>query len=185
MAENESDTGYTDYYAALGVPSDASQPQIASAFRRQARTWHPDARPEDSGAAARFRQVVDAYRVLADPRRRGEYDRARARAAARQQRRSAGGQPGAERRQPGEQPGKPPPSSGRSGRGRPVQVRYISRADDSPAASTSGKPAQHTRQGQSPRRGPHIVPLSPYRSFPDDTLRDLIGRLRSLLYDRW
>jgi molecular chaperone DnaJ len=67
-----------DYYAALGVPKDASAADIKKAYRRLARELHPDKNPGDTGAEARFKEVSEAYDVLSDETRRREYDEARA-----------------------------------------------------------------------------------------------------------
>jgi hypothetical protein len=66
-----------DYYAVLGVDTDATQDQITHAFHRLARRLHPDAHPDDPGAEARFKRVTAAYQVLDDPTARAEYDRVR------------------------------------------------------------------------------------------------------------
>lgn len=66
-----------DLYRVLGVPRNAIAADITSAYRRQARAWHPDMAPAAAGAAARFRAVAEAYQVLSDPARRAGYDRAR------------------------------------------------------------------------------------------------------------
>jgi curved DNA-binding protein CbpA len=63
-------------YAVLGVAPGASQETVVHAYRQQARASHPDARPDDPGAAARFKMLTDAYEVLSDPLRRANYDRA-------------------------------------------------------------------------------------------------------------
>jgi molecular chaperone DnaJ len=67
-----------DYYAALGVPKDASQADIKKAYRTLARKLHPDKNPGDAKAEARFKEVSEAYDVLSDEKRRREYDEARA-----------------------------------------------------------------------------------------------------------
>jgi curved DNA-binding protein CbpA len=64
-----------DLYQLLGVARDASQQEIALAWRRRARVEHPDARHGDDGAPARFRAVAEAWQVLGDPGRRAAYDR--------------------------------------------------------------------------------------------------------------
>ena len=66
-----------DLYQLLGVARDASQEEIAVAWRRRARDEHPDARPGDAGAPARFRALAEAWQVLGDPGRRAAYDRGR------------------------------------------------------------------------------------------------------------
>jgi curved DNA-binding protein CbpA len=68
-----------DLYQLLGVPREASQAEIALAWRRQARAEHPDARPGDASAPGRFRALAGAWQVLGDPARRAAYDRVLAR----------------------------------------------------------------------------------------------------------
>ncbi len=63
----------SDHYAALGLGSDASLADIKKAFRQRAALFHPD-RNTAADAAARFRQVQEAYDVLSDPTRRQAYD---------------------------------------------------------------------------------------------------------------
>ena len=66
-----------DYYAALGVPQDADASAIKKAYRQLARDLHPDKNPGNTEAENRFKEVSEAYDVLSDPKRRGEYDEAR------------------------------------------------------------------------------------------------------------
>ena len=56
-----------DYYALLGVEPDATLAQIKKAYRKLARQHHPDTNPGDQQAAARFRQITEAYETLSDP----------------------------------------------------------------------------------------------------------------------
>ena len=65
-----------DPYAVLGVSRRASVEEIARAYRRAARTSHPDS--SGVGSAERFRAVTDAYDELRDPGRRALHDRSRA-----------------------------------------------------------------------------------------------------------
>jgi curved DNA-binding protein CbpA len=65
-----------DPYRLLGVARQATPAEITQAWRRRARAEHPDARPLDADAPARFRVLAQAYEILSDPRRRGAYDQA-------------------------------------------------------------------------------------------------------------
>ena len=60
----------------LGVTRKASGGEITRAWRRRALAEHPDARPGEADAPARFRAVAEAYQVLGDPALRAAYDRA-------------------------------------------------------------------------------------------------------------
>jgi molecular chaperone DnaJ len=63
------------FYKILGVSVRASQEEIRKAFRSLALRWHPDRNPHDPRAAERFRDALDAYETLIDPKKRGQYDR--------------------------------------------------------------------------------------------------------------
>src|SRR5438067_24531 len=63
-----------DYYKTLGVDRKATPEQIKAAFRKQARKYHPDANKGDAEATRRFKELSEAYDVLGDPKKRGEYD---------------------------------------------------------------------------------------------------------------
>ncbi|MFM7203633.1 MAG: DnaJ C-terminal domain-containing protein [Myxococcota bacterium] len=64
-----------DLYALLGVDKNVSPEELKKAFRKLARSHHPDLNPDDPGAEARFREIQEAYAILSDPLRRGLYDR--------------------------------------------------------------------------------------------------------------
>src|SRR3954471_4683045 len=66
-----------DYYAVLGVPKDADKGAIRKAYRKLARQYHPDANSGDAKADEKFKEIAEAYDVLADENRRREYDEAR------------------------------------------------------------------------------------------------------------
>jgi molecular chaperone DnaJ len=67
-----------DFYQVLGVAKDASPQEIKKAYRKLARTHHPDANKGDAKAEERFKEISQAYDVLSDETRRREYDEARA-----------------------------------------------------------------------------------------------------------
>jgi DnaJ-class molecular chaperone len=61
-----------DHYLLLGVPRTAGPCEIRTAFKARALERHPDRAGTD--ATDEFRQLSDAYHVLADPARRAAYD---------------------------------------------------------------------------------------------------------------
>ncbi len=63
-----------DYYEVLGVPRDADENTIKSAYRKLARQYHPDVSKADDGEE-RFKEVTEAYEVLSDGEKRQMYDR--------------------------------------------------------------------------------------------------------------
>jgi molecular chaperone DnaJ len=63
-----------DYYEILGVDRSADEQGIKKAFRRLARSLHPDVSSEPD-AEARFREVTEAYEVLSSSETRALYDR--------------------------------------------------------------------------------------------------------------
>ena len=66
---------FKDYYAILGVPKNAAQKDVKSAYRKLARKWHPDANPQNpKEAEEKFKEISEAYEVLSDPEKRKTYD---------------------------------------------------------------------------------------------------------------
>ncbi|APT89617.1 molecular chaperone DnaJ [Corynebacterium frankenforstense DSM 45800] len=76
MAERE--WADKDYYADLGVSSSAGHDEIKRAYRKIARENHPDKKPGDKAAEARFKRAAEAYDVVGDEKKRKEYDEFRA-----------------------------------------------------------------------------------------------------------
>jgi curved DNA-binding protein len=67
---------FRDYYDVLGVPRTATSDEIKRAYRKLARTHHPDLQPaaERARAAERFKELNEANEVLSDPEKRRKYD---------------------------------------------------------------------------------------------------------------
>ena len=63
-----------DLYVVLGVLRGATDAEIKRAYRRLARRFHPDINPGDGVAEVRFREILEAYETLLDPRLRSRYD---------------------------------------------------------------------------------------------------------------
>jgi len=67
-----------DYYRILGVPEDAGEEEVRSAFRKLAFQHHPDTTSGDKEQAEKtFKEINEAYGVLGDGSKRRQYDSAR------------------------------------------------------------------------------------------------------------
>ena len=64
-----------DPYTTLGVKKDATEKQIRDAFRKIAKTSHPDLNPGDKQAEERFKAAANAHDLLSDPEKRARFDR--------------------------------------------------------------------------------------------------------------
>jgi DnaJ-class molecular chaperone len=62
-------------YDILGVPRSASEAEIKKAFRKLAKTYHPDRNGNDPKAKDKFAEVNSAYEILGDVQKRGQFDR--------------------------------------------------------------------------------------------------------------
>ena len=63
-----------DLYAILGVPRTATQPDIQAAYKKKARSLHPDVN-KSPDAEDKFKSLAAAYAILKDPEQRQRYDR--------------------------------------------------------------------------------------------------------------
>jgi curved DNA-binding protein CbpA len=147
MAAAEHGDRAPDLYQLLGVPRGASGGEVTRAWRRRALAEHPDRRPRDAAAPARFRALTEAYEVLGDPARRAAYDRSR------------GDQPG-----PGAAATAGPPAGTPArrphGSGVPVTVRQAGRVPEPPL-----------RAGPVWVDSPGTVPAAGLRTADDDAAR--------------
>jgi molecular chaperone DnaJ len=64
-----------DYYEILGVSKSSSADEIKKAYRKVAMQFHPDRNPGDKAAEEKFKEAAEAYEVLSDDDKKGQYDR--------------------------------------------------------------------------------------------------------------
>ena len=64
-----------NYWSLLGVSPECDSDELKSAFRREARKWHPDLNKNDVNAEERFKLINEAYAILSDPKKRGEWEK--------------------------------------------------------------------------------------------------------------
>ncbi len=64
-----------DYYSILNIEDDATQEEVKRAYRKLAKTLHPDLNKDVlGGSAEEFKRVKEAYEVLSNPLKREKYD---------------------------------------------------------------------------------------------------------------
>uniref|UniRef100_A0A6N2NA67 J domain-containing protein n=1 Tax=Salix viminalis TaxID=40686 RepID=A0A6N2NA67_SALVM len=64
----------SDFYSVLGVSKNSTKSEIKSAYRKLARSYHPDVNKEPD-AEQKFKEISNAYEVLSDDEKRSLYDR--------------------------------------------------------------------------------------------------------------
>ncbi len=62
-----------DYYDVLEVSKTASPEELKKSYRKQALRWHPD-RNKEAKATEKFKEINEAYEVLANPKKKEAYD---------------------------------------------------------------------------------------------------------------
>ncbi|MFA6056774.1 MAG: DnaJ domain-containing protein [Taibaiella sp.] len=66
---------FKDYYSRLDITFTATEAEIKAAYRKMARENHPDMHPEESAFyTEKFQEITEAYEVLSDPLKKGNYD---------------------------------------------------------------------------------------------------------------
>ncbi len=65
---------YKDYYEVLGVSRSTSKEDIAKAYKKLARKYHPDLNQNNPEAEEKFKEINEAYEVLKDDEKRKMYD---------------------------------------------------------------------------------------------------------------
>ena len=64
-----------NYWSLLGVSPNCDSNELKSAFRKEARKWHPDLNKNDVNAEERFKLINEAYAILSDPKKRKEWEK--------------------------------------------------------------------------------------------------------------
>ena len=64
-----------NYWSLLGVSPECDLSELKSAFRKEARKWHPDLNKNDVNAEERFKLINEAYAILSDPKKRYEWEK--------------------------------------------------------------------------------------------------------------
>ena len=64
-----------NYWSLLGVSPECDSNELKSAFRKEARKWHPDLNKNDINAEERFKLINEAYAILSDPKKRREWEK--------------------------------------------------------------------------------------------------------------
>merc|ERR1712241_1245724 len=82
-----------DFYKILGVKKNANTNTIKKAYRKLAKTLHPDKNRDDPDAEEKFKDLGVAYETLKDPELRKVYDRGGEEALQKNERNGGGGDP--------------------------------------------------------------------------------------------
>jgi len=64
-----------DFYEILGVAKSSTADEIKKAYRKVAMQFHPDRNPGDKASEEKFKEAAEAYEVLSDQEKRGQYDK--------------------------------------------------------------------------------------------------------------
>jgi len=64
-----------DYYKTLGVSRSASDEEIKTAYRKLAKTHHPDKNQGNKESEIKFKEISEAYEILSDNEKRQQYNK--------------------------------------------------------------------------------------------------------------
>lgn len=65
----------SDLYKRLGLAKGATADEIKKSYRSLAKKYHPDLNPNDANVKKKFQEITEAYEILSNPEKRGQYDR--------------------------------------------------------------------------------------------------------------
>lgn len=63
-----------DFYKLFGISPDAKPEEIKAAYRKMAKIYHPDTNKGNKVSEDKFKELNEAYEVLADEKKRKHYD---------------------------------------------------------------------------------------------------------------
>ena len=68
---------FKNYYKLLGLTKNikSTPEEIKSAYREQAKKYHPDVNVNNKAAEERFKDINEGYRILSDPLQKRKYDK--------------------------------------------------------------------------------------------------------------
>lgn len=65
---------FIDYYTILEIPHTAKRTEVKSAWKKQAKKWHPDKNP-GYDTTQKMQKLNEAFLILNDDKKRNRYDR--------------------------------------------------------------------------------------------------------------
>lgn len=66
-----------DHYRILGIAANATTQDVKKAYRILAHQYHPDKNPDNALSTHRFLEILEAYHILSNEKKRSQYDEER------------------------------------------------------------------------------------------------------------